>query len=446
MSDDLPPGFVIVNQPAASKPYSGTILPLSRDAQGNVSFDSNAGIFGMAKRAFEGIGGAVTLPGDVYTGKTSITGPDGHTNPEVINRAADLASLATPVNPAVRAGDRAIPGVVKTLVREEPKIPTTEELAKAGSADINAARNSGLDVTASSVANYGKLLQQKLFDSGISPVDAPATFAKLKALEESPADAIFTAGNLQSFRESLGATAQNFNPQAAKDQLAASRVIKGLDEFLPSLDEASVLAGAPAATQKLFETGRGNYAAAMRSNDITGVLDRANTGILERAETRAQAANSGRNIDNTIRSKVASVLEKPKEISGLSDQELAALNQVVEGGSGRNAARYIANLMGGGGGAAQSLMTAIGAAGGATAGGVPGALVGAALPASIGSGAKAVANAIAKRDLRKVDELMRKRSPLYEERLANAPLVTEGLGKRAAIARLLMQLRDRPQQ
>lgn len=437
--------------PAASKPYSGTILPLSRDAQGNVSFDSNAGIFGMAKRAFEGIGGAVTLPGDVYTGKTSITGPDGHTNPEVINRAADLASLVTPVNPAVRAGDRAIPGVAKTLVREKPKIPTTEELAAAGGAGINAAKNSGLELNSAALSNYSKDLQQGLFDGSmfgktIHPVDAPATFAKLKEIENAPPGSLVTAANLQSLRESLQATAQNFNPAAAKDQLAASLAIKRLDDLLPNVAQKDVLAGAPAATQKLFETGRGNYASAMRSNDITGVLDRANTGILERAETRAQAANSGRNIDNTIRSKVASVLEKPKEISGLSGQELAALNQVVEGGSGRNAARYIANLMGGGGGAAQSLMTAIGAAGGANAGGIPGALVGAALPASVGSGAKAVANAIAKRDLRKVDELMRKRSPLYEERLANAPLVAEGLGKRAAIARLLMQLRDRPQQ
>ena len=129
-----------------SQPYSGSILPMSRDAQGHVSFDSNAGILGMAKRALGGVASAATLPGDVFTGKTSMIGPDGHTNPEVIGRAAELASLATPVNPAIRAGDRIIPGVGKNLVREQPKVPTTEELAAAGRGDIAAASNSGWEI------------------------------------------------------------------------------------------------------------------------------------------------------------------------------------------------------------------------------------------------------------------------------------------------------------
>lgn len=45
----------------------------------------------LAKDAY----GAVTLPGDVYRGKVSMYGEDGHTNPEVINRSADLAGLVT---------------------------------------------------------------------------------------------------------------------------------------------------------------------------------------------------------------------------------------------------------------------------------------------------------------------------------------------------------------
>lgn len=44
-------------------------------------------------RAVKGILSAVTLPGDVYQGNVSMYGADGHTNPEVINRSADLAGL-----------------------------------------------------------------------------------------------------------------------------------------------------------------------------------------------------------------------------------------------------------------------------------------------------------------------------------------------------------------
>lgn len=43
----------------------------------------------MAKDAWQ----AVKLPGDVYQGNVPITGEDGRTNPEVINRAADLAGI-----------------------------------------------------------------------------------------------------------------------------------------------------------------------------------------------------------------------------------------------------------------------------------------------------------------------------------------------------------------
>lgn len=438
---DLPPGFVLAGQapqPAAQPAYSGTILPMSRDAQGNVSFDSNAGIVGMVKRAITGAGSAVALPGDVYTGKTSVIGPDGHTNPEVIGRAAELAGLATPVNPAIRAGDRAIPGVAKALTREKPVVPTTEELAAAGKADITAARNSGLEVTSDSLANWSRQAQQDLFEKGIHPVDAPATYAKLKELETAPAGSFVTASNLQSLRESLGHTAQNFNPNAAKDQLAASRSIGGLDKFLPSLDASSVVAGSPAATAQLFERGRGNYAAAMRSNDITGVLDRANTGIVERAEARAQAANSGRNLDNTLRQKIASLLEKPKEVSGLSNAEITALNESMGGSGARNTARYIGNVLGGGGGFGQAFTGSLGAGVGAMFGGTPGAVIGAGVPIAAGAGAKSVANMLAKRSVKSVDELLRKRSPLYQERLAASPMEAEKLATRETIARLLL--------
>jgi hypothetical protein len=160
--------------------------------------------------------------------------------------------------------------------------------------------------------------------------------------------------------------------------------------------------------------------------------------LLERAEGRAQAANSGRNFDNTLRQKAEGILEKPKEISGLSDAELAALDRVVQGGAGRNTARYIGNLLGGGGGLGQAFMAGLGAAPGAMTGNPVLAVVGAGAPMAIGSGAKAIANALAKRDLRSVDELMRKRSPLYEERLANPEMKTLSPEKRAAVARAMM--------
>jgi hypothetical protein len=407
----------------------------------------------LARGVASSLASGATLPGDVAQGKTSVQ-PEkpgewseidefrqNAMDAKVGGRVMDMAAFGTPVNPAVRAGDRAIPGMAKAVAEKPAVVPTTKELAEAGGADIKAARGSGLDVTASSVADYSRKVQQELFDGGVHPVDAPGTFTKLKALEDAPPDAIFTASNLQSLRESLQATAQNFNPQAAKDQLAASRAIKAIDQFLPTIAEKDVLAGSPAKTAALFERGRGDYAAAQRSNDITGNLDRARTGILERSEGRATAANSGRNMDNTLRQKTEAVLEKPKEISGYNDAEIAALERVVEGGPGRNLARNIGNKLGGGGGAAQTLFAGAGAGAGAAVGGIPGALMGAAAPTMVGGGARSIANLLAKKDMRAVDELLRKRSPLYEERLANPETYVISPEKRAVLARMLLMER-----
>ena len=449
----------------SAKALAGEIIKMRGTAQPQSVMDKLTGTNGpryqtWPEKALRGLVGAATdaakLPGDVYTGKTKMelptvsddptspdfvgnAGPYGNVmNDAVIPRAMNFATMATPVNPAVRAGDRAIPGVAGAATEKvKPKVPTAEELKAAGGADIQAAKNSGLEVTASSVGDWSRKVQSDLFEKGIHPVDAPSTFAKLKELENAPAGSFATASNLQSLRESLGNTAQNFNPGAAKDQLAAANAIKGLDEFIPNVDPKDVLAGAPAATAGLFKRGRGNYAAAMRSNDLTGALDRANTGILERAQVRAQAANSGRNLDNTIRSKVASLLEKPKEVSGFSDKELDALGGVVNGGPARNTARYIGNLLGGGGGIGQAGIGIAGVGTGAAVGGPAGAAVGA-IPAVAGVTSKAIANALAKRSLSKVDELVRTRSPLYEEALKAADSMPAHLGKKAAIAKMLL--------
>lgn len=402
---------------------------------------------------------AINVPSQVVEAAGSAPPGTREFTENVAPAATQAAMLATPANPGVRAGDQLIPGAIKALRAEKPKVPTAQELMQVGIADKKLAEASNLNISPSAVADFSRQLQQELFQKNIHPSRAAGTYEILREIESAaPNASSFTAANLQTLREHLQAIAQNFNPQFAKDQAAASAAIQRFDDFLPQLSPKDVVAGAtssaPATREQLvanalggkreaervhelFSRGRENMAAAFRSNDITGVLNRANTGILGRAEGRAQAANSGRNLDNTIRSKVESVLEKPKEVSGLSDAEIAALEGVVQGGAVRNTARTVGNWLGGGGGLGQTSATALGAAVGATAGGVPGAMVGAAVPLAAGTGARSVANVLARRDLNKADELMRMRSPLYKEREANPDMAVISPEKRAFLLRLL---------
>lgn len=78
-------------EPEKPAPFSGAILPISRDAEGNVGFDSNAGIVGTVKRAFQ-------LPGDVMAGKVDVN------SDEAIQRGADFAGVFGGTSPAMGTG------------------------------------------------------------------------------------------------------------------------------------------------------------------------------------------------------------------------------------------------------------------------------------------------------------------------------------------------------
>jgi len=431
--DDLPPGFVVNGQQPKRAAYRGALIPMSVDEDGNVSFDSDAGILGGLKSAF-------TLPGDVMEGRARVpqsSAMPGGESTENIGRVLDLATTVSPVNPGITAGDRAIPGVLKATRVEKPVVPTTEELDKIGAADLKAPA-SKFDATSSSAANHSRKVQREFFDDGIGPVEAPKTFEELKAVEDVPPDSVFTASNLQSLRDSFKSIAEG---ATGADRDAAIRAIKRFDQYLPEIDEASVLAGSPAATQKLFERGYGNRDAAQRSNGLTGELDRAATGISERAEARAQsAANPGRSLDDSISSKADSLFKRPKEVSGYSDAEIAALNRTIAGGVARREARRIGYHLAGGS-PARPTLAAIGGGIGTWLGDVPGGIIGAAVPTGVGLAAKSIANVLAKRDLNKAAELMRMRSPLYQERVANPQIsiiTPDAIADRAAIARTLL--------
>lgn len=435
---------------------SGSFLPISKGQDGKISFDSNAGILGSIKSAF-------TLPGDVAGGRAQL--PSSGAVPGSVEfgdpnsaglRVADLATMGSPVNPGVRAGDQLIPGLAKSLKPAKPAVPTTQELMDTAAGDFRKFEKSGMQIPPEAFSEFARRAKQNLYDNGgISETDAGATFAKLARVENGQPGAVaVTAPNIKSFRENLGHTAQNFNPNFAKDQLAASRVIKNLDDFVRASDAPRNVVGTPAIEGKagpwerpsqIYDRARGNAAAAYRSNDINGELDKAYTGTLERALLDAQVQNSGRNIDNKIRQNIAATLKKEKEISGLIEPEIAALKSSADGGKVRNVARYIGNFYGGGGGLGQHVATGFGAAGGALAGSPAGpagmgvgAALGAMVPAAIGSGAKSLSNSLAKRSLSKVDEMLRKRSPEYERRVANPQMVPQNPEARAALIRALM--------
>lgn len=412
-----------------SQAYTGSILPFSKDEQGNVSFDSNAGILGSIKRA-------VMLPGEVMKGDVQVNGPDGRASPEVIGRSLEAASLMSPSTPGLRSGVGLIPGE-KTQVRQSvPVVPSADDLYSAADDAYTAMRNSGVAYSGDAVRDFASGLKSGLDTEGFIAKVTPKTQSILDDLANPPEGAIADIQGLQAARKAFGRIAQNFNEP--EEQAAAVRAIRGLDEFIGTDNPAAVVAGTASDAANALKTANANFASAKRSDLLTGV-ERA-------ADLRAAASNSGANTGNAIRQRVASALLKPKEIAGYSPDEIAALEKIVTGTPAQNATRYVGNLLGGGGGMGQMLTTAIGAGGGAAAGGGVGAAIGAAAPIAVGSGSKMISNALTRKALQTADEAVRARSPLYEALKANAPLEVVRQARSERLLRALMLAGQQQQQ
>lgn len=420
--------------PKEDKSYTGSILPFSRDAEGNVSFDSNAGAVGFAKDILGSVKNAFMLPGDVYTGKEQVMDANGEVRPEMIGRSLEFAGTFSPSTPGLRTGTGIVPGETQQVRQSVPAVPSADDLFAEAGRNFDAMRESGVDYASSAVKNTAQAVRSKLEEQGFDAEVAGKTHRILEKLSNPPENSVANIKGLHSARKTFGKIAQNFNDPT--DQAAATQAIRGIDEFIGSDNPASVVAGTASDAASALKAGNANYAAGSRSDTLTGI-DRA-------AGLRADAANSGANTGNAIRQRVTSALLKPKEIAGYSPEEIVALEKIVTGTPVQNATRYVGNLLGGGGGLGQMLTAAAGAGAGGAAGGSAGAAIGAAAPLGIGAISKAVSNALTKRALRAADEATRARSPLYEKMKAEAPLeVVRQARTEALIRALLMQQQPR---
>lgn len=405
--------------------YSGAILPFSRMPDGSVQFDSNAGLVGVAKRAF-------SLPGEVYRGETQINDPvTGDVTDDAIGRSLEFASVFSPVNPAVRSGGGLVPGKKQNLRRAKPKAPTAEELLKAGSQGFDDMRATGAEYAASDVKRLAEALKTRMNEAGFDETTAPKTFGTLNKLADPPPNSVATIKNLHSARKTFGKIKGD-----PTDSSAARQAIGKLDEFISGSGDLAPAAGAQTAAQQragsLLGEANANYAAAKRS-DLTQGIERA-------ADLRAAAANSGKNTGNTIRQKVAAALLKGRDTAGFNASEKDALEAIVRGSRSANFTRDLSNKLGGGGGLGQTVLIGLGGAGGSTFGPV-GAGLGGAAPIVLGSGSRALSNRLTAKALSSADDAIRMRSPLYQQRVQQAPMVPARDPNTEALIRALLLYR-----
>lgn len=278
-----------------------------------------------------------------------------------------------------------------------PKVPTIaapsiQELKTAAKAGYESPDVAAVNIKSKALTDFADRAGIELNNAGIDEILAPKTFGLLTRLQKAPPGSTITGANLQTARKAFGNAAGS--PDAT-ERLAAKTVIDKLDELLPGLSREDVISGDVGAASKILEEARGNYSAAKRAESID------NKTI--QAELRAAAANSGQNVANTVRQRMADILLKPKEQRGFSGPELAQMEEIVRGSKSGNVLRAAGNMLGGGGGLGAVVSAAVG---GAATGG-PGAVA-----PLVGFGLRALSNRLTLKQTERLSEAIRMRTPL----------------------------------
>ncbi len=306
---------------------------------------------------------------------------------------------------------------------EKAAIPTGAELKAAANQGYNAARNSGLELHPQGVASFATKVEQELagpnhgFTGGANGV-APKTFGVIEQLASPPAGATITASNLDTVRKNLGRIARETNEgKPTADAAAASITLERLKGYTENLPANHIVAGDAGAYNSAIKQANGDWAAMSRAESLGARLTKA-----ENQASRARSVS----FDDTIRTKLAPILDNKKLQRGLAPEELAQVRTVHDGTFGTNVAKWGGKV---GIHGALSLL----AHGGLAAG-----TGGATIPIAIaGTVSRKIADALSRKQANKLDDMLRMRSPEYQARAARVP-AHDNRPNKAAIVRALL--------
>jgi hypothetical protein len=369
--------------------YKFDMAPFSSDEYGEASFDSDVGLLGELKRG-------VSTIGDVMSGKLDPMSPEGQ------KRLTETAAMFSPMPAASRVGSQAY----RTMV---PNAPTRETLQEATNEGYKAVKDTGAEYSVPAIKEFAQNLQGRLDAEGFIQPITGGVHELIEKLVRGPKGSVAVPiTSLDAFRKRM------LDLQGNPDNTisaAATIGIRAADDFIeaagktPSMAGPRSPSGAAERAAKEIVPARANAAAGFRS-DAIGKLK-------ETVDLSSAASNSGLNVDNIIRQKIRSLLLNDKKMRGFNAMEKKAMRDVVRGRPTKNAARYLSNLLGGGGGMAQSLKMAGGGLAGFKMGGdYTSAALGAMIPAAIGTSLRNASNYLGRRELDQLDNLVRSRSPL----------------------------------
>jgi hypothetical protein len=279
-------------------------------------------------------------------------------------------------------------GAAQKIAGLKDPVGTVDALRSAKTAAYQAVDGAGLQYTPQA---FGRLVDETTADLGaqnLNPMRTPKAASMLddlKALQQQGHAPTLT--QLDQLRQVVQRDVAGASDRS--ERFFGRRIIDNIDKFVEGTKPEDLAGGDPQSTALIGAARDANT----RYRKVQNVLD-----AVEKAKLQAGSTGSGGNIENAIRQKLRGVLQNTPN---LTDDEKAALREIVVGTPGQDALRTVGKLSPQGNG----LMAALNLGGAATAGAFGGPVGGAAgaVPGVVGMVAKYLGDTAT---TRKVDGLI----------------------------------------
>lgn len=291
----------------------------------------------------------------------------------------------------------------------EEAAPTVDQLFTTSRQIFDEVDKMGVSIKPNAYRGLTSSIRKELEDSGLDAVNTPQAARAMQRLED-------LVGQQPSFRQldQIRETAQVAagNLQNKKEAMLGSRIIERIDDFLVNADKRFIEGGENIG--KELSTARNLWGRARGSELISEAVERA----------RTQASG----FENGLRRQLDQILKNRKLSKFFSNEEKAAMRQVVNGTKSANIARFLGRFAMSEGQQTNALGAVLGAGGGATIGsaiaGTGGAGVGAVLVPFVGQVSKNLSQRLTAKNARFADQVVRAGSnanQIAKAYLANTP-------------------------
>ena len=210
--------------------------------------------------------------------------------------------------------------------------PTPEMLRRTATEAADTAKAQGVVFSQKTYEPFLRDLTRDLMEEGVDKTITPRASAALKRLTElSGKNPSFK--ELEKMRRIAASAAKSIEPA---DRRLAMMMVDKIDEFVATPGNVAHATGDAALASASLVSMRRDWGRMRRAE----MLDEA----LMKAERRSASTGSGGNIENAIRQNIRSILDSPTKRRGFSAPELAAMEDVVRGGSVRSALRLLGKI------------------------------------------------------------------------------------------------------